>query len=598
MPRSALCIGLCFNALMTPDALESADSWRDWLGRHLRLQAEDKFEIYVNVARSATMRDATYWAELLLSAGIATLGLTLNSPAVIIGAMLISPLMGPIMASGLALAAGDFILALRALLNLMVSSIAAIAFSTVLVALLPFREMTAEIAARTHPNTLDLVVALFSGAVGALGVSKSLQRAATSIPGVAIAVALMPPLCVTGYGVGVILTVDREQGSAIVAGGGLLFITNLVAITFASMIVFLLLHIDSSAVRDQIRDWRVSDAESSRFQARVERFVPDQLEKIGSLPARIALVAALVAVVLIPLKRSFDTLSGEIHQRQHLNRIHRAATDQWERMFATTPAGNARSYIDRLDAAERSGRLLITVRTFISDSISADEKEAFRRAIATSVGQPVERVHVAIVEIPTSTYQVAQQAKKEPEIAPPPPAESAGTRLSAAGREIIAQIATSRLPAGATMLDSTLTIGTGAPAATVIYVAAAPISEDARSMITGDLRVRLDLPALDVRLLHVSPSITIPFARRTASLRSEDAAPAAALGEAVRTIPSVRLTISTAASDPLASRRAAAVRDAIVGSGVPDSRIVLANSSSLPEDQVVVTIESQSQSPV
>lgn len=184
------------------------------------------------------MRDATYWAEILFSAGIATLGLILNSPAVIIGAMLISPLMNPIMA-GLALAAGDFILAMRALMNLASSSAAAVAFSTLLVTLLPFREMTAEIASRTHPNTLDLVIALFSGTVGALAVCKSFRGVVpTSLPGVAIAVALMPPLCVTGYGIGVFLTVDRPQGLAILAGGGLLFVTNLVAITFSSMLVF------------------------------------------------------------------------------------------------------------------------------------------------------------------------------------------------------------------------------------------------------------------------------------------------------------------------------------------------------------------------
>lgn len=155
------------------------------------------------------------------------MGLTLGSPAVIIGAMLISPLMGPIMAAGLALAAGDFILTVRSVANIIVSSAIAIAFATVLVVLLPFREMTAEIAARTQPNTLDLVVALFSGAVGALATSKSLRGVATSIPGVAIAVALMPPLCVTGYGVGVLLTLERAQGIGILRGGALLFVTNL-----------------------------------------------------------------------------------------------------------------------------------------------------------------------------------------------------------------------------------------------------------------------------------------------------------------------------------------------------------------------------------
>ena len=80
--------------------------------------------------------------------------------------MLISPLMNPILASGLALASGDIVLGLRAAVNLFLSSAAAILFAVLLVVILPFREMTAEIEARTQPNVLDLMIALFSGAVG------------------------------------------------------------------------------------------------------------------------------------------------------------------------------------------------------------------------------------------------------------------------------------------------------------------------------------------------------------------------------------------------------------------------------------------------
>ena len=194
-----------------------AARWRNRLADHLGV---DRREVYESVARSSRLGDATYWAEIVFSAGIATLGLTLGSPAVIIGAMLISPLMSPIMGSGLALAAGDLFLAVRSTINIVLSSVLAVGLSMLLVILLPFREMTQEIAARTQPNTLDLVIALFSGAVGALAVCKSVRGVATSIPGVAIAVALMPPLCVTGYGLGVLFTLDRVQGLSIVRGRG------------------------------------------------------------------------------------------------------------------------------------------------------------------------------------------------------------------------------------------------------------------------------------------------------------------------------------------------------------------------------------------
>ncbi|HEX9003331.1 MAG TPA: DUF389 domain-containing protein, partial [Blastocatellia bacterium] len=219
--------------------------WSRWFATKLGVSSQRKEEIYLELSKSATLHDPAYWLQLIFAAGIATLGLVLNSPAVIIGAMLISPLMGPILASGLAFAAGDLILGLRAVGILALSCLAAIIFSVLLVGLLPFKEMTAEIAARTQPNTLDLAVALFSGAVGSLAICKEVKGVVTSIPGVAIAVALMPPLCVVGYGFGLALSLDRAGGLRAALGGGLLFLTNLVAITFTAMVVFLALRIGS-----------------------------------------------------------------------------------------------------------------------------------------------------------------------------------------------------------------------------------------------------------------------------------------------------------------------------------------------------------------
>lgn len=229
---------------------------------------------FQHVAESAALREGAYWLELVCAAAIATLGLLVNSPAVIVGAMLISPIMGPILATGLGMAAGDLPLTLRAVSKLLLSAALAIALAialaALLVAALPFREMTPEIAARTHPNTLDLAIALFSGAVGSIAMYKSLRGAVTSIPGVAIAVALLPPLCVVGYGFAVMTTLDPLQGAMIARGGGLLFVTNFAAIAFTSMIVFLLARIE-----------RPRDSDTTRFAA---------FGSQRSLPARFLLV--------------------------------------------------------------------------------------------------------------------------------------------------------------------------------------------------------------------------------------------------------------------------------------------------------------------
>src|SRR5438046_852123 len=114
----------------------------------LGITPESRVSVYSRVSE-ASGPTLMYWLELLFSAGIATLGLVLNSPAVVIGAMLISPLMGPIIAAGLSLAAGDLYLGLKSALSLLASIAVAISFSAALVWLLPFHSPTAEILART-----------------------------------------------------------------------------------------------------------------------------------------------------------------------------------------------------------------------------------------------------------------------------------------------------------------------------------------------------------------------------------------------------------------------------------------------------------------
>jgi uncharacterized membrane protein len=120
----------------------------------LRINPKQKPQVYAQITATAEMSNIRYWLEILLSAGIAAFGLVLDSPAVIIGAMLISPLMGPIMATGLALAAGDLYLAIKAVANLVASISLAITFSAVIVWLLPFHSVTAEVLARTIRHCL------------------------------------------------------------------------------------------------------------------------------------------------------------------------------------------------------------------------------------------------------------------------------------------------------------------------------------------------------------------------------------------------------------------------------------------------------------
>ena len=165
------------------------------LQRWLRIPAEQRPGVYAQVYESAEFMSLSYWLEIFFSAGIAAFGLIVNSPAVIIGAMLISPLMGPIMATGLALAVGDLYLTIKAVGKLVVSIVLAIGLSAFIVWLLPFHSITSEILARINPNLLDLGIALFSGLAGSVAVCRTAGGSGvTALPRVAIAVSLMRPL--------------------------------------------------------------------------------------------------------------------------------------------------------------------------------------------------------------------------------------------------------------------------------------------------------------------------------------------------------------------------------------------------------------------
>lgn len=157
----------------------------------------DREGTIVNIKNNKKMAGANVWL-LMCSIMIASLGLDLNSPAVIIGAMLISPLMSPILGVGLAVGINDNDALLLALKHFGIAIAIALVTSTLYFWLTPFGNETAEIRARTAPTLLDVMVAFFGGVAGII--SGSRKDKSNAIPGVAIATALMPPLCVTGYG--------------------------------------------------------------------------------------------------------------------------------------------------------------------------------------------------------------------------------------------------------------------------------------------------------------------------------------------------------------------------------------------------------------
>ena len=157
----------------------------------------DETAIVEQFSDGVTFRGANLWV-LIFAIFIACLGLNLNSTAVIIGAMLISPLMGPIIGMGLAVGRADLELLKRSLTNYGVSTVISVLTAALYFQLTPLTEAPSELLARTSPTLYDVLIALFGGAAGILALSTGGKG--NVIPGVAIATALMPPLCTAGYG--------------------------------------------------------------------------------------------------------------------------------------------------------------------------------------------------------------------------------------------------------------------------------------------------------------------------------------------------------------------------------------------------------------
>jgi uncharacterized hydrophobic protein (TIGR00271 family) len=204
-----------------------------------QLSVNERAEAYVAVRRSARPT-LDYFTMMALSTIIASLGLLLSSPAVVIGAMLVAPLMSPIVATGMAIVLGD-----PRFLRLAVGAVARGAMLAVIVSFLVGlmrmnTSLTAEIMARTQPNLLDLGVALFSGVAGAYALCR--RDVSASLPGVAIAAALVPPLS----SVGISLAAGFPQEAL---GALLLFMTNFVAMSSASVLTFLLLGFRPTAAK-------------------------------------------------------------------------------------------------------------------------------------------------------------------------------------------------------------------------------------------------------------------------------------------------------------------------------------------------------------
>ena len=304
--------------------------------------------------REDCLMSERYLFMTAMSAGIAVLGLLLSSPAVVIGAMLLSPLMGPIMGLGFALAIGDYQWLKQSARSLAWGTVMAVGLTGLLVYLSPIQTITPEIAARTQPNLFDLFVALFSAMAGAYAMIRGREG---TIVGVAIATALMPPLATVGFGL-------ATWNWTVFSGALLLYVTNLITIALTAWAMARLYGFKTTLTQRQ-----------SQFQ-------------------NFAIVVVFVGLA-VPLAFSLNQIAWQTNAQ-------RIVRDEIQEAFP------AQALIDTLNIEFGTDPVSISA-AMLTPTIRSEAEAEIERALANRLSQPVE-LTLTQYQVPTGE-NAAEQAQ-------------------------------------------------------------------------------------------------------------------------------------------------------------------------------------------
>lgn len=354
------------------------DTWRNWW-RHSVIGTVNQTEVIAG-RREESDLSARYMFMLAMSAGIAILGLLLSSPAVVIGAMLLSPLMGPIIGLGFALATGDYQWIRQSSRSLAIGTVLSIVICAIIVVMSPLQTVTPEIAARTRPNLFDLLVALFSALAGAYAMIRGREG---TVVGVAIATALMPPLAVVGFGLATL-------NWTVFSGALLLFVTNLMTIALTAAIM-----------------------------ARLYGFSTRLSEKQTNYQSM--LIAAAFIGLAVPLFLSLRQIGFEANASRQINA---AVLDEFE----------ARARISQIDPNFATDPISIT-GIVLTPTIRPDAERVIEGAIARRIGREVD-LSLTQYKVGTGT-----QAAEEAQLAASRAVEEANSRRASQLAERLALVA-------------------------------------------------------------------------------------------------------------------------------------------------------------
>ena len=290
---------------LTPKTIIRA---QDRLLRLLGNTPEGRSPLVAEMLKRDASETTSYWLQLVVSVGIATLGLVVGSAAVVIGAMLVAPLMGPIVGLAMGLAAGSPFLVLRSAGRIGLSVLVAVGGAALITVFLPFHELNAEIAARTSPTVLDLITAAFCALAGVYASHRPGSDTATTAAGTSISISLVPPLCASGYGFG-------TATWSVAGGASLLFLTNLVAIVVVGTVAFVASGFNRVDVVALERDELQKEVKEAPVARALARRLSRLFESRWGPAMRFLMPFLLLAAVYVPLRRALDEVAWQVRVR-------------------------------------------------------------------------------------------------------------------------------------------------------------------------------------------------------------------------------------------------------------------------------------------
>jgi uncharacterized hydrophobic protein (TIGR00271 family) len=435
-----------------------------------------RIDARADIVRGMLHRDAneavSYWLQLSVSVGIATLGLVVGSSAVVIGAMLIAPLMGPIVALAMGLATGSPFLVLRSGGRIVLSITVALGGAAAITSLLPFHELNSEISGRTSPTVLDLLTAGFCAIAGVYASLRPGSDTATTAAGTSIGISLVPPLCASGYGLGTLAW-------PVAGGAALLFLTNLVAIVAVGTVAFVAAGFNGIDVVHIERDVLATGGDAPRARWLASRLSRLFESRFGPL-LRFFMPFILLAAVYVPLRRALDEVAWEVRARK-------AVRDAL--------ALESMRVVESKSQVARHGVELVVVVLGKADEAAATRSRLSQRIERASGVKP----SIEVLAVPDATAFAGLESTlltPHPTVAGPEPAPPAAEALKATARVESALGEVWPKASAGDLLGIALKDGDGEPLVVQVTHWGAPLGAPAREALQKALSRSLQGPVV------------------------------------------------------------------------------------------------------